>query len=180
MSDPSAPAQSTDPATPTPPVAATDPAAPAPTDPTTQGDPAALGDAGKRALDAERAQRTAAERQARELKARLDEIEAANLSDLEKAQRERDALAQQLQTAQQDAARSRVALEKGIPSELLSGATPEEMTASADRLIAWRGTAAAASPPAPPVPQPDSSQGARGTTPSEDDVLYTQLFGPHG
>lgn len=62
---------------------------PIPTEPK-QGDPAdteALGEGGKKALKAEREARTAAERQAAELKARLDAIEAANMSDLERAQK---------------------------------------------------------------------------------------------
>lgn len=60
---------------------------------TTQGEPAtvdeaALGDAGKKALKAERDARAAAEKQAADLKAKLDKIEAANMSDLERAQKE--------------------------------------------------------------------------------------------
>ena len=60
------------------------------TTPPKQGDPAeteVLGEGGVKALKAEREARTAAERQASELKAKLDAIEAANLTDLERAQR---------------------------------------------------------------------------------------------
>lgn len=52
----------------------------------TPDDVAELGEGGKKALSAEREARKAAEKTAAELKARLDEIEQANLSDLEKAQ----------------------------------------------------------------------------------------------
>lgn len=49
------------------------------------GQPAELGEAGKKALDAEREQRKAAEKSAKELKVRLDELERAQMSDQEKA-----------------------------------------------------------------------------------------------
>lgn len=61
------------------------PAAPAaPTTPATGADDG-LGDAGKRALHAEREARTAAERERNELRARLEELENASKSDAEKA-----------------------------------------------------------------------------------------------
>src|SRR5690625_7506990 len=53
---------------------------------TTQGEPADLGEAGKKALAAERDARKAAEKASADLKAKLDQIEKANLSELEKAQ----------------------------------------------------------------------------------------------
>lgn len=54
-----------------------------------QGNPAedALGDPGKKALDAMKAERNEAKRLLAETKARLDSIEAANMSDLERAQK---------------------------------------------------------------------------------------------
>ena len=58
-----------------------------------QGNPAeetALGDAGKKALDRMKAERNEAKQAAADLKARLDKLEAANMSDLERAQKERD------------------------------------------------------------------------------------------
>lgn len=59
---------------------ATDPRTPPAT-----GDPDALGDAGKRALDAMKAERDAAKREAADVKRRLDELEGANATETEKA-----------------------------------------------------------------------------------------------
>src|SRR5690349_15566845 len=53
-------------------------------------DEAALGDAGKKALDRMKAERNEAKQEAAALKARLDKLEAANMSELERAQKERD------------------------------------------------------------------------------------------
>lgn len=49
--------------------------------------------------------------------------------------------------AQLKADRAEVAQRKGVPVELVSGATVEEMEASADALTEWRGAPAAASKP---------------------------------
>jgi hypothetical protein len=67
----------------------------------------ALGDAGKRALDAERKARRAAE-------SRVAELEAREL-------------------------RRTIAADKGVPEDLIAGATREEMEAHADRLAEFRG-----------------------------------------
>lgn len=64
-----------------PPDDATPPAAdPPPSDP-----PVELGDAGKKALDAIRAEKKAAEKQAKELQAELDKLRQASMSEQEKA-----------------------------------------------------------------------------------------------
>lgn len=47
-----------------------------------------LGDAGKKALDRMKAERNEAKQEAAALKARLDKLEAANLTELERAQKE--------------------------------------------------------------------------------------------
>lgn len=66
---------------------------PAP-EPAEQGKPAEpeeaaeLGDAGKKALDRMKAERNEAKQEAAALKARLDKLEAANMSELERAQKE--------------------------------------------------------------------------------------------
>ena len=64
---------------------------------------------------------------------------------LEKAQRE---LAE-LTVAK---TRAEVAAAKGVPAELLSGGTQEELEASADALIAFRGEQSAPTPSGPVVP----------------------------
>lgn len=125
---------------------------------TPQGDPAeTLGEGGRKALDAERAARKVAEKSAADALARLKQIETAQLSDLERAQREaaeaRDALA----SLTKQALRDRVALTKGVPADLaefLSGDTEDEIAAKADVLLARLN--------APTSPRPDPSQGTHG------------------
>lgn len=112
-----------------------------------------LGDSGKKALDAERSARKAAEKTAAALKARLDEIEQANLTELEKAQK----AAADAQAALADVTRqnlvNRVALAKGVPADLaefLTGDTEDEVAAKADLLLSRLN--------APTTPRPDPSQ----------------------
>lgn len=112
-----------------------------------------LGDSGKKALDAERAARKAAEKSAAALKARLDEIEQANLTELERAQKAAaDAQAELAEATRQNII-NRVALAKGVPADLtefLAGETEDEVAAKADLLMS-RLTA-------PTTPRPDPSQ----------------------
>lgn len=123
----------------------------------TQGDPVdkPLGPNGEKALKSEREARAAAEKSASELKARLDAIEAANLSDLEKAQKAAaDAQAQLADITRQNL-RNSVALAKGVPADLvefLTGESEQEISAKADVLMSRLN--------APTTPKPDPSQGA--------------------
>ncbi len=121
-----------------------------------------LGDAGKKALTAERQRAAQFKRQADELKARLDAIEAEKLSDIEKAQRAASEATARLAEFERTPLRQRVALEKGVPASLvdrLRGDTEDEITADADSLLALVN--------APTTPKPDLSQGGRGpATPS--------------
>lgn len=125
----------------------------------TQGDPAdePLGEGGKKALKAERDRATAAERQAAEFKKRLDEIEAANLSDLEKAQRQAQEAQEAATKATADAARFRVAAKYGLNDEdadlFLTGTDAETLERQAAALVARTPTG----------PKPDRSQGAKGS-----------------
>lgn len=123
-----------------------------------QGDPAdALGDGGKKALDAERKRAAAAEREAKALKARLDEIEQANLSEIERAQKAAADATAQLAEYQRTTMRQKVALSKGLPADLvdrLRGDSEEEVSADADALLALVK--------APTTPRPDLSQGGHG------------------
>jgi len=70
---------------------------------------------------------------------RLAELEAANLSELEKAQKTaNDALAR-LAEFEQTTLRQKVAISKGLPAELvdrLRGATEDELSTDADALLA--------------------------------------------
>jgi hypothetical protein len=141
------------------------PETPVPTEPVEQpqGEPAVkpLGPNGENALREERAQRKAAEKQAADFKKRLDALEQANLSEVEKAQK----AAQEAQNALADVTRqnlrNKVALAKGVPADLvdfLTGDNEEEIAAKADVLLKRIG--------APTNPKPDLSQGARGENPA--------------
>ena len=125
----------------------------------TQGEPAdkPLGPNGEKALKAEREARATAERTAAELQAQLDKINEANLSELEKAQKAAQDAQSQLAEVTRQNTRNAVALEKGVPADLvefLTGDSKDEIAAKADTLLARLN--------APKTPQPDPSQGARG------------------
>jgi hypothetical protein len=73
---------------------------------------------------------------------RLAELENASKSDLEKAQiaqREAETKAAELEAR---ALRAEVAAEKGVPIDLLTGSTKDEIEAAADRLIEFKGSKA--------------------------------------
>lgn len=107
-----------------------------------QGDPAEpadLGDAGKKAIAAERDARKAAEKQAAEFRAQLDKIEQANLSELEKAQQRAEAAEKALEAKESEALRLTIAAKHGLTgdaAELLYGNTPEELESRAARIAA--------------------------------------------
>lgn len=105
---------------------------------------------------------------------RLKEIEDRDLSELQKAQRDRDELAAKYADLERNALRSTVALAKGLPPEvaaILAGSNEDELNAHADALLAWRG----ATPPS--SPRPDPGQGPRPSTPqAEEEALYSQYF----
>lgn len=130
----------------------------------TQGEPAdaPLGEGGKKALEDERKARRAAERAAAELKKRLDDIEAASLSDLEKAQREASEAKEAAAKATADALRLRVAAKFGISDEdadlFLTGSDEDTLMRQAERLAARNAEAGA-----PRAPKPDANQGRSGS-----------------
>jgi hypothetical protein len=99
-----------------------------------------LGEAGIAALKSERAARAAAEAAAKEALAKVKAFEDAQKTEAEK-QAERLAEIER-ENAELKAAKTRaeVAAAKGVPASLLSGSTQEELEASADALIAFRGT----------------------------------------
>lgn len=77
---------------------------------------------------------------------KLDEQEAENQTELqkaiaraEKAERERDDEKRTRELAEHQVLAANVALAKGVPVAHISGTTREELEASADQLIAWRG-----------------------------------------
>jgi len=70
---------------------------------------------------------------------RLAEIEDANKTELEKVAARAEAAEKRAAELEAQSVRSEVAASKGIPSGLLTGSTKEELEASADALIAFRG-----------------------------------------
>lgn len=86
---------------------------------------------------------------------RLDELEEASKSELEKAQARAEAAEKALAEASVTALRATVAADKGVPASLLSGSTQEELEAAADALLAFKGV----TPKAPPA----DGQGKVGT-----------------
>jgi len=119
-----------------------------------------LGEAGKKALAAEREARKAAEKSAAEYEKRLKEIEAAQMSDLEKAQAAAKEAQDAAAKATTEALRWKVAAEYAIAAEdaevFLTGTDEDSIRKQAERLaeLAKKG---------PTTPKPDLSQGAKGT-----------------
>ena len=97
-----------------------------------------LGDSGKQAIVAEREARKAAERQLREVQKSLKEYEDRDKTELQRALERADAAEKQATEAKFTALRTKVAASKGVPASSLTGATEDELIASADELIAWR------------------------------------------
>ncbi len=151
--------------------------------PDPQGDPAAaaedkpLGENGEKALKAEREARSAAEKSAAALQKQLDDIAAANLSDLEKAQKAATDAQAVADKATTEALRLRVATKHGISEEdadlFLTGSDLETVEKQAAALAARTSTG----------PKPDLSQGSKGApagaSPEQDfaNFLGAQMSG---
>lgn len=83
-----------------------------------------------------------------ELKAKADkfkEFEDAQKTEAQKAQERLEAAEKRAIELELKATRAEVAAAKGVPVELLSGGTREELEAAADALIQYRGEQAASS-----------------------------------
>lgn len=70
---------------------------------------------------------------------RLAEIEEAQKTEAQKAQERLEAAEKRAAELELKAIRAEVAASKGVPVNLLSGSTQEELEASADALLAFRG-----------------------------------------
>lgn len=81
--------------------------------------------------------------------ARLDAIEEQNKTELQKAQERVAAAEKAANEATTLAAKATVAATKGVPMDLLSGSNKAELEASADALLAFKGTGTTTAPPAP-------------------------------
>lgn len=132
--------------------------APAATEGATPTD-ANLGDAGQRAIRAERDARKAAEDANKSLQAQLDQIRQGQMSDLEKSQATAKQFEQEATAAKSEALRWRIAAKHGISDEdaetFLTGSDEASLTKQAERLAALRVAA-------PANPKPDLSQGGKG------------------
>lgn len=101
-----------------------------------------MGDAGKRALEAERKARAAAEKRAKEAEARIQAVEEADKSEVEKLQARVADLTKTTEAAMARADRFEVAAAKGLSlaqARRLVGDTKEELEADADELRADLG-----------------------------------------
>lgn len=105
-----------------------------------QSDSAELGDGGKKALDAERRRASAAEKAAKALQARLDEIESANMSEAEKVRKRAEEAEARAMAAEAGALRWRIAAKHGISDEdaelLLTGSDEDTLNRQAERIAA--------------------------------------------
>lgn len=113
-----------------------------------------LGDGGEKALKAERDARRTAEKQLREARkaasdalAQVKQFEDANksetqkaldqIAELKKALTDKDTV---IAAKDRETQRATVAAAKGVPANLVTGDTPEDMEASAEAALEWRGT----------------------------------------
>lgn len=132
-----------------------------------QGDPEALGDAGKAALAAERKRANDAEKLAREAQARITELEQKDATEIEKATRRISELEAANQTLTTDLAsrdktilRLNTGIDEGLPKNLiarLQGDDEESIKADAASL---RELVPDNTPN--PFPKADPSQGPKG------------------
>ena len=72
----------------------------------------------------------------------FDDLDAANKTELQKAQDTATAAEKRAQDAEAKVLRAEVAAAKGVPASLISGATKADLEASADALLAFKGPAA--------------------------------------
>lgn len=103
---------------------------------------------------------------------RLAEIEEAQKTEAQKVQERLEAAEKRAAELELKAARAEVAAEKGIPANLLTGSTREELEASADALIAFKG---AQEPQRLVVPNEGNSPVATKTTAE----LFADAFNQH-
>lgn len=136
-------------------------------DENTQGDPEALGDAGKAALAAERKRANEAEKQAREALARIKELEEKDATELEKATRRIKELEDANATLSTDVAsrdktilRLNTGIDEGLPKNLIARLQgDDEDTLKADA-ASLRELIPDTTPS--PFPKADPSQGPKG------------------
>jgi hypothetical protein len=138
-----------------------------------QADDKPLGENGEKALKAEREARARPEKNAAALQKQLDDIAAANLSDLEKAQKAATDAQAIADKATHEALRLRVAAKHGISDEdadlFLTGSDQETVERQAAALVARTSTGTT------PGPRPDLSQGSKGEPATSDQAAANWL-----
>ena len=139
----------------------------------TPNDVAELGEGGQKALKAEREARKAAEKAATDLQSQLEQIQQAQMSDLEKAQAQARSYEEAATKAQAEALRWRIAAKHGISDDdaetFLTGSDEASLTRQAERLASLATTA-------PTTPKPDRTQGGSGEPPAlNSDALEDAL-----
>lgn len=82
-------------------------------------------------------------KEAEEKARRFDEIEESNKTEAQKQAEQLAKLQQENERLQAQVLKAQVAADKGVPAELLSGTSEDELVASAERLLAFRGQQAA-------------------------------------
>lgn len=98
-----------------------------------------LGEPGLAALKSERAARSAAEQAVKEALARVKAFEDAQKTESEKQAERLAEIERENAELKSAKTRAEVAAAKGVPAALLSGITQEQLEASADALIAFKG-----------------------------------------
>lgn len=129
--------------------------------PDAEADDAGLSEAGKRALQAERSARAAAERRAKDAEAQVQKFKDANLTDQQRLEKERDDAKSAHTQASSQLARYEAAEKAGLPlswAKRLVGSTPDELESDAKAIKADLDAKSK-----PGTPRPDGSAGAGGT-----------------
>lgn len=98
----------------------------------------------------------------------FDAIQEQNKTDLQKLTDRATAAEQRAQEAEQRALKADVAIAKGVPMNLLAGATKEELEQSADALLAFRGNT---EPPPPATVKAVTPGGGAGKASSVAQVM---------
>lgn len=131
-----------------------------------------LGDAGKAALESERKARREADRQVKDLAAKLQAIEDRDKTEAQKLADRAAAAEAKASALELKVLRADVAAAKGVPAGLLSGTTQEEMEAAADALLVFKGATPKlpAAPPAAGQGNVGAPVGAGAPQLSQDDV----------
>lgn len=107
-------------------------------------------------LRAENAKHRTAAKENAEKARRLDELEESSKSEMQKVVERAERAEAAAKQAETEKLRLLIANEKGVPASLLAGTTADELTASADALIEFKGT----------QPAPDFGAGNRGEPPA--------------